>query len=477
MKLELVPRLQQVQKLAPQIIQSIEILQLQTLDLQELIQQEMDNNPVLEIVEPPRPEEAPITLEGGVTDKDSFEHLDDLEKYEPEEIENVYDIDSSPRISRANDSEKDKKLEAMQNTAARPISLQDYLFSQVSLMDIGKDLTELCQYLIYNIDERGYLQLPLPEVLESLNNPKFSLEMAEDALEIIQNLEPAGVGGTNLKECLLLQLDPGHPDFSFQKYLIENHLEDITHNRLPKISKETGKSMEAVKKYIEGLSRLNPHPGSAFSNTSIHYVTPDVRVDYIDGEYVVRLEDGYIPDLTISNTYQNMLRQYRDKPQIRSFLKKKIDAAKWLIDSIGQRQTTLFRVASKIVECQYDFLDYGINKLKPLKMQTIANELEIHVSTVSRTINNKYIQTPRGIFPMKFFFSGATRSSSGESKSRSSVKQRVQEIIDQENKANPLSDEEVAEKLQLSGLDVARRTVTKYRKALKIPSSRQRKEY
>ncbi|MEK7487197.1 MAG: RNA polymerase factor sigma-54 [Planctomycetota bacterium] len=484
MRLELVPKLQQTQKLAPQIIQSIEILQLPTLALQELIQQEMEENPVLEMIEPVLPVEDKrselLEEKKESAEKESFEHLDEFENYEPEEVENLYDIESSSyRTTHTIDSEKDKKLEAMQNTAAKPISLQDHLYSQVCLMELTEDKLELCLNIIYNINNSGYLPegCSLQEILTSINNPKFTLEMAEDALEIIHNLEPSGVGGRNLRECLLLQLDSDHPDFHFLKYLIENHLDDITHNRLPKIVKDTGKNLDIVKYYLDSLSRLNPSPGDIFSQNSTHYVTPDVRVDYIEGEYVVRLEDGFIPDLTISTTYQNMLKKLKDKPQARSFLKKKIDSARWLIDSITQRQNTLFRVASKIVEYQKEFLDHGISRLKPLKMQTIANELGIHVSTVSRTINNKYIQTPRGIYPMKFFFSGATPSTSGEDESRSSVRQRVKEIIEQENKANPLSDEEVAEKLQLNGLDVARRTVTKYRKALKIPSSRQRKTY
>jgi RNA polymerase sigma-54 factor len=478
MKLELVPKMQLVQKLAPQIIQSIEILQLQSLDLQELIQQELEENPVLELVEP-KAETPALSTELEKNDPKTVESFEHLEAFESAgQMDDLYD--SSDYYSKWNntyDGEKDKKMEAMQNTASKPISLQDHLFRQIVLMDLDETLQLLCENIIYNIDHRGYLQYPLSEILNSLGDERLTLEKAEEALEIIHNLDPTGIGGANLTECLLLQLDPEHPDFPFQRYLLENHIDDITHNRLPKIAKETGKTLETLKRYIESFARLNPYPGSAFSDTTTHYIVPDVRVEYIDGEYVVRLEDGYIPELTVSQTYQKLLTTLKDSPQARSFLKQKMDSARWLIDSISQRQHTLYRVARAIIDYQKDFLDEGVKKLKPLKMQSIANDLGIHVSTVSRTINNKYVQTPRGIFPMKYFFSGATLSSDGTSESRVSVKQRVQEIIDQEDKNNPLSDEEIAEKLQLNGLDVARRTITKYRKALKIPSSHQRRHY
>jgi RNA polymerase sigma-54 factor len=228
---------------------------------------------------------------------------------------------------------------------------------------------------------------------------------------------------------------------------------------------------------IKMIKTLNPKPGRLYSSAQVQYVIPDVIVENIDGRWEVRLEDTYIPRIHISKHYQDMLREQKDDPKVRAYIKKKIESAKWLIESIEQRQNTLFKIAREIVEYQTPFLEHGIDALRPLKMQFIADRVGVHVSTVSRAIADKYMQTPRGIFALKFFFTGGTTRADGEEKSIVAVKQKVRDIVGKEDKTHPLSDEEIAAKLKEEGLDIARRTVTKYRKQLGIPSSRQRRKY
>jgi RNA polymerase sigma-54 factor len=248
-------------------------------------------------------------------------------------------------------------------------------------------------------------------------------------------------------------------------------------NRLPKIAKETERSLEEIKQAGEFISHLNPRPGLAFSAEVPPYVLPDIVVDYVDGKYEVQLEDDRLPRIYVNTAYSRLLRDERTSESAKDYIRKKIQAARWLIDSIEQRRNTLYKIARSIVDIQRPFFEKGVAHLVPLKMQTVAQTTGVHVSTVCRAIAEKYMQSPAGIFPLKFFFTGATHTTDGKIRSRKSVKQIVQHVIDGEDKGNPLSDDEVAAKLQAEGLDIARRTVTKYRKAMNIPSSRQRKRY
>jgi len=460
-------------KLAPQIIQSIEILQLPTLELQQRLKQELMENPLLEMQEiiPDEEEETaedPPREERAETD-DDFEKMKEIE-------EAVRDYGSQKVRRSPESSEGDRKYEAMQNTAARPISLQDYLFDQYSLLETPDELSEVAENLIYNIDDDGYLQYDLEEIAESMDG-RATPEDAERALKIIQSLDPPGVGARNLGECLLLQMRNDPDDHSLARELIANHLEDLYMNRIPKIAKNAGCSVEEIKEAVEFISHLNPKPGIAFSSDVSPYVIPDVVVEYVDGEYEVRLEDDRLPRVYINSAYSRLLRDRRTSEPAKDYIRKKIQAARWLIDSIEQRRNTLFKISRAIVGVQRPFLEKGVAHLVPLKMQTIAQATGVHVSTVCRAISEKYVQTPVGIFPLKFFFTGGTRTTDGRVRSRKSVKELVRHVIHTEDKRNPLSDDEVAAKLQADGLDIARRTVTKYRKGMSIPSSRQRREY
>ena len=488
MEFNLGQRLELRMKLAPQILQSIEILQLPTLELLQRIKQELVENPVLEIDESQEtPPESSSTSNGDATPEAHRETettqaepeagATDLsfEKVEPL-IEHFNDYGSPPSGSAPSAGEKDKKMEAMLNTAARAMSLQDYMYNQFNLLDVTERQREIGHEIIYNIDNDGYLRSSLEEVFPPVGSDVTSGEAAE-TLAVIQTLDPPGVGGRDLRECLLLQMTNGN-DHPLARVLISEHLEDIEKNRYPRMCRETGYSMEAVKAAVEFITHLSPRPGNLFGEEMPQYITPDVMVEQDEsGEYTVRLEDQRIPRLYISPVYTRLLQDRNSSDEERDYVRKKIQSARWLIDAIEQRRDTLMRICEDVFRVQREFLDRGVKHLRPLKMRTVADRVGVHVSTVSRAIAEKYAQTPRGIFPLKYFFTGGTQSADGIMTSRKSVKQHVLEAIEDEDKISPLSDDDIANLLQQKGLNIARRTVTKYRKAMNIPTARRRKAY
>lgn len=488
-------RMGQVMKMAPRMIQSMEILQLPVMALQERVEQEMNENPVLEVAQ------ATDVSEGG--DREITFETNDREEPQKKEVErqelvvesdqsNAADFErlvemsadwpednyasSSSRSSNRIDDESDRQHDAMTNMVSRPQSLQDYLIEQFGYFKAPPAVREFAEYLINSLDADGRLQSSLAEYAQHFGH-SISMEEAQDALRLIQKLEPLGVGARDLKECLLLQVKPDMPHRDVLVALITEHLEDLAGNRLPVIERKTGYTIDEIKAAWEQLRKLDPHPGRGYTSEPAQQVTPDLAVDRDENEkYVVRLIDEYVPSLRISRKYVEMLKANPD-PQTREYIKRKIESARWLIESVEQRQRTLQRVAQSIVDHQLEFLDYGPEFIKPLKMQQVADEVHVHVTTVSRAVDDKWIQTPRGLFPLKRFFGGGTKSAEGEDVAWDRVRLKLQEIVDKEDKNNPLSDDDLVDALAKEGLTLARRTVTKYRKALNIPSSRQRREY
>ncbi len=491
-------QLAQKQVLAPRMIQSMEILQLPILALQERIDQEIEENPCLDAAESsedsaeeteeyenpdaPADTEKELVVDDGTNNEDDFERLLNMAENLPD------DYEEKSRPSRGEiEAESDRKHDAMANMEARPQSLQDYLHDQLSWFGLEEDIRRMADRIIYNLDSNGYLKTPLDELVsspppESNGDAKAwyaqQLKVAAEALTAVQRLDPPGVGARDLRECLLLQLTPGMPYFEELKTLIQHHLSDLENNRLPLISKKTGYSIERIQEVWDELRKLKPKPGADFSDAFVPNVTPDVFVERKEnGGYEVRLEEGQLPSLFISPYYRKMLQQGIADEKAREFIKRKINSAQWLIESIQQRRNTLTRVAQAIVDHQNRFLDDGPEFIEPLKMQQIADKVGVHVTTVSRAVDDKWIQTPRGIFPLKRFFVGGTTSADGEEVAWDTVRLKLQEIIDKENKTKPYSDDALVEKLAEEGIKVARRTVTKYRKAMGIPSSRQRKDW
>jgi len=460
-------------RLGPQIIQSIEILQLPTLELQQRMKQELMENPVLGTEEQASKDEATeasTETESASAEETPYDRVETLER--------TFEDYSSyrPTRQRAAAGGVDRKQEAMLNTAARSAGLQDYLYEQYRLLDLRASLLELGRQIIYNIDDNGYLAYPLEEILRSA--PGHTTEaQARKALRLIQTLDPPGVGARDLRECLLLQIDQNGGGLAFERMLIEKYLPDIEKNRYPKIAKETGQDLERIKQAVEVISGFNPKPGAIFSSEPRQYIIPDVLIEQVDGQYQIELRDDRLPRLYVSDFYSRILNNPKSTEEEREYIRRKIQSARWFIDAIQQRRETVRRITEEIVRVQRSFFDHGPSHLKPLRMRTVAEAAQVHISTVSRAIAEKYVQTPRGIFPLKFFFTGAAKSTEGEITSRYSLRGRIYSLIQAEDKRAPLSDGQICDILRQEGLDLARRTVSKYRKELDIPSSRRRKEF
>lgn len=487
-------KMSQQMKLAPRMIQSMEILQLPVMALNERIEQELAENVVLELgdkaadaseteveveAEKARDEAAGETLERKElvveNDRDNEADFERLVEMSSEWSDDRFETGSKPSGNRT-DEEGDRQHDLMANATSRPPSLLDYLMEQFGFFSCRPEVREFGEFLIQNLDADGRLRGKLDDLRQVFGKP-ISPEDAEEALRLIQRLDPPGVGARDLAECLLLQLTPQTPYRDVLYTLISNHLEDIAQNRLPQIQRKTGFDLDTIKAAIEELHHLDPHPGRTFDFEPAQNVTPDIAVEPDEhGRYVVKLLDEYTPSLRISPYYIKQLRNNPDA-KTKEYIKKKIESAKWLIESIEQRNNTVRKVAQAIVDHQKEFLDNGPEFISPLKMQQIADQVGVHVTTVSRAVDDKWVQTPRGLFPLKRFFGGGTQTADGEEVAWDIIRIKLKEIVDGEDKNDPLSDDALVEELKKHGYNLARRTVTKYRKLLKIPSSRQRRVY
>ena len=489
-------------KLAPRMIQSMEILQLNMMALNERIEQELVENVTLEVVNKDRdapfsePDSIPQTDDSRESrelkkDVESRELVAGNEKNNESDFERLLEISSDwpednvgfggsrPSSNQVSD-DMDRHSDAMANMIARPQSLHEYLLEQFSFNSCSDAMRQYGEYLIQHLDHNGRLQSTLPEITQQFNrsySQELSTEDAEAVLKMIQQLDPPGVGARDHREMLLLQLDDHLAFHDVVEVLIRDHLEDIAFNRLPQIQKATGFSIDLIKVGIEQIQTLNPYPGRGFEQKPVQRVTPDLAVERDDsGRYIVRLLDEYVPELRISPRYHKMLKE-NPSQETRDWIRRKVESARWLIESIEQRYNTLRKVAQEIVDHQYEFLEKGPEFIAPLKMQQIADRVGVHVTTVSRAVDEKWIQTPRGLFPLKRFFGGGTQTAEGEDVAWDTIRIKLQELIDNEDKSNPLSDDALVEELGKQGITLARRTITKYRKQMMIPSSRQRREY
>src|SRR6516162_4392495 len=420
-------RMDQKMILAPRMIQSMEILQLPIMALQERIEHELSENPVLvesnedaassdeNLAEFNADEPEPVKTDPGdpqkelvIDDKGGNEQDFDRLMSINEDWADHFNEEHRPSVNRISE-ESDKKHDAMVNMASRPQSLQDHLSDQLTFVDLTPEQSELVKFLLTHIDENGWLTAPrqridngLPPgtVLEEIGRAygqDVTPAQLEEALAIIQKFEPPGIGARDLRECLLLQLTPETPHAEVLRELISRHLENIAHNRLPAIQKRTGFDLQAIKEAIEALKHLNPRPGARFTADNIPYVVPDIAVERTEsGDYEVRLLDDWTPSIYISRRYMEMYKNKREDPKAREYLKKKITAAQWLLESIEQRRATLEKVTRAIIQHQRSFLDKGPEFIEPLKMQQIADQVGVHVTTVSRAVDDKWVQTPRG---------------------------------------------------------------------------------
>ncbi len=451
-------RMEQKLRLTPQMIQSIEILLLPQMALEERIMNEVESNPALEVLDAPGPE-APPSAESHGTERIS--------------APDAADLDWAFKRRATRDEDAPDKMEALESTAERQQSLADYLLDQLRFQDIPDDVRALLPDLCWQLDRRGYLTQPLSELF-----PEEKLEHAEQALECVRHCDPPGIGARDLRDCLLLQLARERGDNSFEMTLVRDHLDDVLKNRLPAIAAVLGVEVGRVQEGVEAIRTLDPKPGIRFANAENQFVVPDVVVELDENdEWVVSVPDGHLPKVQVNQSYYQLYDSPSVDPKERAYLKDKLAGAKFIVDAVAQRRRTLLKIVSEIIKHQTAFLELGPEHLRPLMRQDIADKIGMHVATVSRAVKDKYIQTPAGVLPLASFFSGGIASSEGEAESSKSVKLKIQKLIGGEDNKNPLSDQEIADILEKEGLDISRRTVTKYRIADGVPSTRQRRSF
>ncbi len=489
------PDLKQV--LAPRMIQSMEILQLPIADLQAKIAEALQENPFLELKEKHGEQDEEVQ-EFNPDAPLKHDESGDLEFNRLEELNRDWDdhFNEEHRVSRAaQEEEGDRKLEAMANMPDRPPSLQDYLADQLGELELEEGERRLARHICSFIDRTGYLgtrvkvredddkdtfnTVSLDEIASTYDELVSAEETEETLVTVVQKLEPPGVGARDLKECLLLQVHPDAPLAEPMRILIRDHLEDVAYNRIPVIQKTTRLDIHTIQEAIAAIHHLDPKPGLKYNDSGTQYVMPDVVVERSDDDdYTVRLTDEWVPRIRVSKRTVELCKRQDLDEKVKEELRKKLQSADWLVKAVEQRRNTLLKVTKAIIDHQRAFLDFGPEHIQPLKMQQVADQVKVHVTTVSRAVDDKWVQTPRGVFPLKRFFGGGkANQQTGEDVAYEVMKQKLLELVSNEDKANPLSDEELVTLLRSAGYPVARRTVTKYRKMLKIPSSRQRKDW
>lgn len=469
------PRLVQTQRqqlvLTQKMQQAIHILQLSGIELDQYIQQEIEANPVIELVAKQEvPEPKPDTANFDEVQGERFEESFDLDAYADQ-----WDLRRKEGQDLSRNEDLEGRRQHYQDSITKQESLTSHLMTQLRMATDDERIVRIGESIIGDIDGKGYFTGDLAAIADDVKEP---LEAVEEVLGLIQRFEPTGVGARTVVECLLIQVDAEYPEETELKVLVSEHLEELERRQIPKIAKAMKTTPERVEELRSLLAKLNPWPGYEYSSPPPQYVTPDVVVEKDENdEWEVYLVDVRLPQLRISNEYKFLARDTGAGRETRQYLRDKVESAKWLMRNIEQRQHTILRVAKAIVEVQDEFLEKGVEFIKPLTLQEIADKVGVHEATVSRTTRGKYMQTPQGLFEMKYFFSPGLRKDDGEEQSSKSIQSLVKKLIDEEDKHNPLSDQKIADLLKTQGLNIARRTVTKYREALRIPSTTMRKGY
>ena len=464
--------LQQV--LSPQLQQSLLILQTPLLELRNLVQQEMETNPVLEEL----PEEI-RTDERGEAEPSADDNFDN-------EFQKLASLDEEWRDYMAqsasysfdgsrNSREAQDKRQFLFDSIPVQDTLQQNLIGQLNQSVLSGTDRKAAELVIGNIDDNGFLQSAPEEMALNSGIPR---EDFEKMLALIQSFYPAGVGARDLRECLLIQLQRQEKENTLEYKIVSEHMEDLGRRRFPEIARRMGVSVEDVQKAAGNIARLNPRPGQVFAAAPQNYVLPDVIVEKVDGEYQITLNNEQIPHLRISNLYKDIIASGNTQSsEVKDYIRDKIRGGKFLIRSIHQRQQTIFNIAQQIVSRQRDFLEHGPSHLKPMIMREVADAVGVHETTVSRAVSGKYMATPQGVFETKYFFTSGYQTATGESLSNISVKEAILDLVKHENGSAPLSDHEMVEILSERGIPIARRTVAKYRDELNILPSHMRRKY
>jgi RNA polymerase sigma-54 factor len=480
LELRLAPKLVQQLVITPQLQQAIRLLQLTRLELVDMISQEMKENPLLEEEEEERElaeGEPPVTEQEERETSAEPEHTPEVkgngEGADEFDWENYLENSNLIPFQRQSSPDGDERP-SFENFLTKRTTLTDHLHWQLQLSHFTEEEHEVGTWIIGNLDEDGYLKISLEDVCSETNLP---MEMVERVLRKIQQFDPAGVAARDLKECLLAQLEQISPRDSLAEKIVSEHLPLLKNRNYPAIAKRIGVSLDRVNRAASLISKLDPKPGKAFGGEVIQGITPDVYVYKLEGDYVISLNDEGVPRLKINSLYRNILNGSRLAMEgDRKYIQEKLRSALWLIRSIHQRQRTIYKVTKSIVKFQREFLDKGIQSLKPLVLRDVAEDIQMHESTISRVTHNKYVHTPQGIYELKYFFNAGITSTQGETMASESVKSLVREIIAKEDPKKPYSDEKLVQILQRMHIHIARRTVSKYREMMKILSSNERRK-
>ena len=491
------------QRMAPQLIQSLQLLQMSTLELEMEIKQQMEINPLLEERaelddEDPDPEPDPEELETPEQEA-ALEEQELKEEEVPEDLDEVdweallddqLDQNSYNEEITEYDPDWEQDREPRENRITTVAPLIELLREQLLVSDLEGADVETAEFIIGNIDDRGYLTCTAEEVAEAIGVP---VDDVERVLAVIQTFEPPGIGARDLVECLLIQLElkegrENYYDLELARKVVRHHMEDLTRRRFSQITRALGIESEELKGAMEVIEQLHPNAGAAVEaglsspgmltlDTSVNYINPDLVVEKVGEDWVVSLTEGNLPSLTINRSYAQLARDGRGrKDEVRSYVSRKLNDARWLINAINQRRATMLKVANYLVRAQMGWFEHGPAHLRPMVLQDVADAVGMHVSTISRVSNGKYMQTPHGVFELKYFFDSKVQRDDGGDVSARSVKESISALIDGEDKRNPLSDQAIVEELGKEGIKIARRTVAKYRTQLGINSQRYRKQ-
>lgn len=495
--LHLGQRMGQVQILAPQLQQSLAFLQAPTLELRALVAQELEQNPTLEEVSEAEIEAEKEREEGddsSVSQLDPTEPPEDVafdpakEKEDNEPVDDFQaefekltklddewrDFFAQTRVPNRASQEDEEKRQFMMDSIVQQTSLQEMLIEQLRTSDVPEDRMSIAEMIIGNIDDHGFLQATVDELSFSTNIPGDHIG---ETLKVIQAFHPPGIGARTLKECLLLQLERANRQESLEYRIVRDRFEALAKRKFPDMARFLGVSVEEIQTAAGRIALLESRPGRAFLPDDVQFIVPEVFVVRGDDGYVVTTGQDYIPRLRISNHYKDLMGNPNTSEEDKEYIRDKVRGGKLIIKSIYQRQETLLKIAKEIVSRQEAFLEHGVTQLKPMTMQDISEVVGVHETTVSRAVSGKYLQCPRGIFEMKFFFTSGVKTASGNALSNTSVKEMIAEIVRNEPSNAPYSDEKLLILLKEKDIQVARRTIAKYRSELKIRPSNQRRVY
>lgn len=473
--------------MTPQLQQAIKLLQLSRMELEQFVATQLAENPCLEEgVTESAEEVAQVERERERTEEqvindtmsEASNIVDSANGAEKAEVDweamSRYNEQQPTSATATRKQASDEEHPNYENMVSRVGTLQEHLMSQIGELDFDDTEKPIAALLIGNIDDRGYL---MTSVQELVDKEGFDMDQVEDILDTIQRLDPPGIGARDLKECLYIQVRNAGLKNGIVEKIIENHLPELENRNFVAIAKAMKISLEQVIENVQIIAELEPVPGRQFGANEAQYIVPDVYVFKLGEDWVVNLNEDGLPRLKVSNFYTNMMSDKKSKGDDKNYISEKVKSAEWLIKSIRQRQRTIFRVTESIVKRQRDFFDNGVEHLKPMILKDIAEDIGMHESTISRVTNNKYVHTPRGVFELKYFFNSSVTRADGQDVASESVKRMISDLIKAEDQRRPLSDQRIVELLEEKGIQLARRTVAKYREQLQILPSSKRKKF